>query len=132
MTSSILFASLAILSKMLLSLEPSALALVVVVANPSSFRRRRLCRRELFLRDDVLDAVIPHEKTFVVESIVVIVSRAFRRRVTRRVSLSRWRPFPDQRLYLCFTFCARCSDGMTTCLPFYPNFLHRKHIAVIP
>jgi len=79
MTSSILFASLAILSKMLLSLEPSAFALVVVVANPSSFRRRRrLYRRELSLRDDVLDAVIfTHEKTFVVESIVVaIVARA--------------------------------------------------------
>jgi len=73
MTSSILFASLAILSKML-SLEPSAFALVVVLANPSSFRRRRLYRRELSLRDDVLDAVIAHEKTFV-ESVVVIVSR---------------------------------------------------------
>jgi|TARA_Y100000739_G_scaffold1105_2_gene843 hypothetical protein len=77
MTSSILFASLAILSKMLLSLEPSAFALVVVVANPSSFRRRRLYRRELSLSDDVLDAVIFTQKTFVVESIVVpIVSRA--------------------------------------------------------
>tara|TARA_B100001769_G_C22107460_1_gene598442 strand:- start:2716 stop:2949 length:234 start_codon:yes stop_codon:yes gene_type:complete len=76
MTSSILFASLAILSKMLLSLEPSAFALVVVVANPSSFRRRRLYRRELSLSDDVLDAVIFTQKTFVVESIVVpIVSR---------------------------------------------------------
>jgi hypothetical protein len=74
MTSSILFASLAILSKMLLSLEPSAFALVVVVANPLSFRRRRLYRRELSLREDVLDAVITHEKTFV-ESIVVIVAR---------------------------------------------------------
>jgi len=73
-----LFASLAILSKMLLSLEPSAFALVVVVANPSSFRRRRrLYRRELSLSDDVLDAVIFTQKTFVVESIVVpIVSRA--------------------------------------------------------
>ena len=57
---------------MLLSLEPSAFALVVVVANPS-FRRRRLCRRELSLREDVLDAVITHEKTFVVESIVVVI-----------------------------------------------------------
>jgi len=73
MTSSILFASLAILSKML-SLEPSAFALVVVLANPSSFRRRRLYCRELSLRDDVLEAVIAHEKTFV-ESVVVIVSR---------------------------------------------------------
>jgi hypothetical protein len=75
MTSSILFASLAILSKMLLSLEPSAFALVVVVANPSSFRRRRLYRRELSLRDDVLDAVITHEKTFVESIVVPIVAR---------------------------------------------------------
>jgi hypothetical protein len=76
MTSSILFASLAILSKMLLSLEPSAFALVVVVANPSSFRRRRrLYRRELSLRDDVLDAVITHEKTFVESIVVAIVAR---------------------------------------------------------